>query len=210
MYSERHFYHFPTLTDGVHQLCFEFLPGYMVHHRSKVRGPVKLDRPQALMIRLQDSLDAVAVRIFHVSILRKKNGQRYIFLGEHIARYQIPPFYCEVKSWIKSTVWGREEKRKKREETTSPVGTHVTPAHQGAVWLRSPGRGTSCRCHSPEWSRRLPSAPWRRRWAGTGSCSAARSTAMGYLSSVHSQGQWRGGTLTGAWFFSRRAWESNS
>lgn len=97
MYSERHFYHFPTLTEDVHQLCFELLPGYMVDHRSKVRGPVKLDCPQALMVRLQDSLDAVAVRIFHVSILRNKNGRRYILLGEHVARYQIPLFCCGVK-----------------------------------------------------------------------------------------------------------------
>lgn len=97
MYSERHFYHFSTLTEDVHQLCFEFLPGYMVHHWSKVRGPVKLDRPQALMICLQDSLDTVAVRIFHVSILRNKNGRGYVLLSERIARYQILLFCCEVK-----------------------------------------------------------------------------------------------------------------
>lgn len=64
---------------------------------------------------------------------------------------------------------------------TSPVETHVTPVHQGEVWLQTPEQETSCHCHSPELSPRQPSGPWRRRSAGTGSCSAAKWTERGYL-----------------------------
>lgn len=73
----------------------------------------------------------------------------------------------------------RKSKRTRR--LTSPVETRVTLAHQVAVWLRSPERGTSCRCRSPEWSPQQPSVPWRRRSAGRGSCSAVKWTVTGYL-----------------------------
>lgn len=71
--------------------------------------------------------------------------------------------------------------RKRKRRLTSPVETRVTLAHQGAVWLRNPERGTSCRCRSPEWSPQQLSVPWRRRSAGRGSCSAMKSTVTGYL-----------------------------
>lgn len=71
--------------------------------------------------------------------------------------------------------------RKRKRRLTSPVETHVTLAHQGAVWLRSLEQGTSCRCRSPEWSPQQPSVPWHKRSAGRGSCSAMKLTVTGYL-----------------------------
>lgn len=70
-------FNYPYSKFGCTVLGFGFSPCDVVHHGSKVGRPVKLHRPQALMIRLQDALNAVAVWIFHVPILEKTIPNRW-------------------------------------------------------------------------------------------------------------------------------------
>lgn len=78
-------------------------PGNMVHHRSKVSWAVQLHCLQTLVVCLQDALNAVAVRIFHVSVLkrREKGENQFHGLGECI--YQMKKdqdlYHSTVVSW---------------------------------------------------------------------------------------------------------------
>lgn len=138
------------------------VPGYMVHHRGKVGGSVQLHWLQALVVGFHHAIDSRTIRVLRVPVLhsREQTLKKTKMLNGVLIFFFLMTWYFKL---------------------LSPKQTRGRSARQAAAWHQSRARGTSCRCRSPEWSRRPPWGPWRRRWAGRGSCSGVRWAGRGYL-----------------------------